>query len=72
MENFNGLVRQSFPKGSAFGEISSSTHRRVEDEIKQRPRKVLRYKLIYYYKTRGIDDDAWELLDRNLLFGWRP
>ena len=22
-----------------------------------------RYKLIHYYKTRGIDDDAWELLD---------
>ena len=44
VENFNGLVRQYFPKGSDFREISSSTHRRVEDEINQRPRKTLNYK----------------------------
>jgi IS30 family transposase len=44
VENFNGLVRQYFPKGSDFREISSSTLRRVEDEINQRPRKTLNYK----------------------------
>ncbi|NRA69333.1 MAG: IS30 family transposase [Pseudobacteriovorax sp.] len=44
VENFNGLVRQYFPKGSDFGEISSSTLRRVEDEINQRPRKTHNYK----------------------------
>ena len=43
VENFNGLVRQYYPKGSNFGEISSSTLRRVEDEINERPRKTLRY-----------------------------
>ena len=44
VENFNGLVRQYFPKGSDFREISSSTLRWVEDEINQRPRKTLNYK----------------------------
>jgi IS30 family transposase len=44
VENYNGLVRQYFPKGSDFREISSSTLRRVEDEINQRPRKTLNYK----------------------------
>jgi len=44
VENFNGLVRQYFPKGSNFREISSSTLRRVEEEINQRPRKTLKYK----------------------------
>ena len=44
VENFNGLVRQYFPKGSHFGEISSSNLQRVEDEINERPRKLLRYR----------------------------
>ncbi|MEJ6701333.1 MAG: IS30 family transposase, partial [Akkermansiaceae bacterium] len=35
---------QYFPKGSDFREISSSSLRRVEDEINQRPRKTLNYK----------------------------
>ncbi len=43
VENFNGLVRQYYPKGSSFKSISSSTLRRVEDEINQRPRKTLEY-----------------------------
>jgi hypothetical protein len=33
VENYNGLVRQYYPKGSSFESISSSTLRRVEDEI---------------------------------------
>jgi IS30 family transposase len=44
VENFNGLVRQYFPKGSDFGEISISTLRSVEIEINERPRKILGYK----------------------------
>jgi IS30 family transposase len=44
VENYNGLVRQYFPKGSDFRTISSSTLRRVEEEINQRPRKVLGYR----------------------------
>ena len=52
VENFNGLVRQYFPKGSDFGEISSSTLRRVEDEINQRPRKTLSYKSLSELETK--------------------
>ena len=44
VENFNGLVRQYYPKGSSFAAISSSTLRSVEDQINQRPRKTLEYK----------------------------
>ena len=44
VENFNGLVRQYFPKGSDFRLISRLELRRVEQEINQRPRKTLSYK----------------------------
>ena len=44
VENFNGLVRQYFPKGSDFREISPNELSRVEREINQRPRKTLSYK----------------------------
>lgn len=44
VENFNGLVRQYFPKGSDFRLISGLELRRVEQEINQRPRKTLSYK----------------------------
>tara|TARA_B100000949_G_C14181587_1_gene407728 strand:+ start:52 stop:951 length:900 start_codon:yes stop_codon:yes gene_type:complete len=43
VENFNGLVRQYFPKGSDFSAITSSNLQRVEDQINERPRKILRY-----------------------------
>jgi IS30 family transposase len=44
VENFNGLVRQYFPKGSDFRLISRLELRRVEQEIDQRPRKTRSYK----------------------------
>jgi len=44
VENFNGLVRQYFPKGSDFRLISRLELRRVEQDINQRPRKTLSYK----------------------------
>ena len=37
VENFNGLVRQYFPKGTDFRLISRLELRRVEQEINQRP-----------------------------------
>lgn len=43
VENFNGLVRQYFPKGSDFSLISTQELKRVEDEINHRPRKRLDY-----------------------------
>ena len=52
VENFNGLVRQYFPKGSDFRQISSSGLQRVEDEINQRPRKTLDFKSPSELKTK--------------------
>lgn len=43
VENYNGLVRQYFPKGSDFREISAELLQQVEDEINNRPRNVLGY-----------------------------
>lgn len=43
VENYNGLVRQYFPKGFNFSEISVERLQQVEDEINNRPRNVLGY-----------------------------
>lgn len=43
VENFNGLVRQYYPKGSDFSTITPEDLQRVEREINQRPRKTLGY-----------------------------
>ena len=43
VENYNGLVRQYFPKGSDFSKISVERLQEVEDEINNRPRDVLGY-----------------------------
>ena len=43
VENFNGLVRQYFPKGCSFAHITAQELQRVEEEINQRPRKTLGY-----------------------------
>jgi IS30 family transposase len=44
VENFNGLVWQYFPKGSDFSSITAGRLQEVEDEIMDRPRKVLEYR----------------------------
>jgi len=44
VENFNGLVRQYFPKGSDFGTITGQRLQEVEDELNERPRNVLGYR----------------------------
>ncbi len=43
VENFNGLVRQYFPKGSDFSPITKRRLQEVEDELNNRPRNVLGY-----------------------------
>lgn len=43
VENFNGLVRQYFPKGSDFREISGHQLQKVENELNERPRNILNY-----------------------------
>lgn len=43
VENYNGLVRQYFPKGSDFRAITIQRLQEVEDELNERPRNVLGY-----------------------------
>lgn len=42
-ENWNGLVRDFFPKGTDFGTITEKDVRRVERNLNHRPRKRLGY-----------------------------
>lgn len=42
-ENTNGLLRQYWPKGTDFGQVSPREVRRVQDELNGRPRQVLDY-----------------------------
>jgi IS30 family transposase len=44
VENFNGLVRQYYPKGTNFLNISEASLADVEAELNQRPRKTLNFK----------------------------
>jgi transposase, IS30 family len=43
VENYNGLVRQYFPKGTDFGNITEERLLEVEEEINNRPRNILAY-----------------------------
>ena len=43
VENYNGLVRQYFPKGYDFRKITPERLEEVENEINERPRKTLGY-----------------------------
>jgi IS30 family transposase len=40
-ENTNGLIRQYFPKGTDFNQVSKAELKRVQRLLNQRPRKVL-------------------------------
>lgn len=44
VENFNGLVRQYFPKGTDFQKTPANRLQEVEDEINNRPRNILGYR----------------------------
>lgn len=43
VENYNGLVRQYFPKGHDFSTITAERLQEVQEEINDRPRKVHGY-----------------------------
>lgn len=43
-ENTNGLIRQYFPKGTDFRNVSHAEVRRVEDLLNHRPRKCLNWR----------------------------
>lgn len=42
-ENSNGLIRDYFPKGTDFNEITPKIIKQVQNELNERPRKVLEY-----------------------------
>jgi len=42
-ENMNGLIRQYFPKGSSFENVSDEDVQRVQDILNNRPRKKLNF-----------------------------
>jgi len=43
-ENTNGLIRQYFPKGTDFNKVSDDAILIVEEELNNRPRKILDFK----------------------------
>jgi len=43
-ENTNGLIRQYFPKGTDFNQVSAYAIRKAQDRLNGRPRKVLDWK----------------------------
>jgi IS30 family transposase len=40
-ENFNGLIRDYFPKGTDFSKVSRKQLKFVQNQLNDRPRKVL-------------------------------
>ena len=40
-ENTNGLIRQYFPKGTAFDEVTPQIIKLAQDRLNGRPRRVL-------------------------------
>jgi IS30 family transposase len=42
-ENFNGVLRQTYPKGTIFLEIPDDELEKTVERIRNRPRKVLNY-----------------------------
>jgi len=49
VENYNGLVRQYYPKGCDLRAIPQSAMSKTETEINNRPRKILDYKSPSHY-----------------------
>ena len=53
-EHTNGLVRQYFPKGTDFRQVTPAPVRAVEDRLHRRPRKVLGYRTPAEVFARGL------------------
>lgn len=54
-ENFNGLLRQYFPKGIPFATISQKDVSRAVRELNHRPRKRLHYLTPYEVFVKGME-----------------
>jgi IS30 family transposase len=52
VENFNGLVRQYYPKGSDLKAIDQAHLDEVEAQLNARPRKILGYKSPVHYTSQ--------------------
>ena len=55
-ENTNGLVRQYFPKGSSFKEVTGRMVKRVKGQLNRRPKKTLKYATpteVFFRKSFG-------------------
>jgi IS30 family transposase len=53
-ENFNGLLRQYFPKGSNFATVTQKDVSRAVRELNHRPRKRLNYLTPYEVFVKGM------------------
>jgi len=53
-ENFNGLLREYFPKGTAFATITQTDVNRAVRELNHRPRKRLNYLTPYEVFVKGM------------------
>ena len=53
-ENFNGLLRQYFPKGTPFATITQKDVNRAVRELNHRPRKRLNYLTPYEVFVKGM------------------
>lgn len=53
-ENFNGLLREYFPKGTPFAKITQTDVRRAIRELNHRPRKRLNYLTPYEVFVKGM------------------
>lgn len=58
VENCNGLVRQYFPKGTDFTEITDYRVRQVQERLNNRPRKGLNYRTPNEKLTEFIQSGA--------------
>jgi hypothetical protein len=55
-ENTNGLLRQYFPKGAAFANVTQAQLNAVARELNSRPRKTLGYKTPAYLRRPRCTD----------------
>jgi len=60
-ENFNGLVREFFPKGTDFANISDRDVKRAEYNLNHRPRKRLGYLTPYEVYVLGMTTGALQV-----------
>ena len=59
-ENTNGLIRQYFPKGTDFRDISHAQVRHAENRLNNRPRACLKFRTpteVFYEKTSPASCD---------------